>query len=186
MRIEPAVHTVKGVTYTIRSARVQDAQALSELRVTIDGETENMDREPGEALLAAEAFERIIREDTEASRNLFLVAVTPQGPNQAERIVGYSRCEGSPLKRLAHKVEFGVGVLKEYWGFGIGSGLLGESIRWADAQGVRKMVLYVLETNEPAIRVYRKLGFEQEGILRMDKKLSDGRYYDTVVMGRVR
>ena len=42
----------------------------------------------------------------------------------------------------------------------------------------------MLETNEKAIQLYQKLGFELEGILKNDKRLSDGKYYNTVVMGR--
>ncbi len=37
-----------------------------------------------------------------------------------KKIVGFSRCEGNWLKRSVHKVEFGVCVLKGYWGNGIG------------------------------------------------------------------
>jgi hypothetical protein len=39
-------------------------------------------------------------------------------------IVGFSRCEGNKLKRTAHKIEFEVCVLNEYWGYGIGKNLL--------------------------------------------------------------
>lgn len=35
---------VNGLNYTIRSAVEEDAKELSELRLQIDGETENMDR----------------------------------------------------------------------------------------------------------------------------------------------
>ncbi|CAM3863619.1 Acetyltransferase [Cohnella lubricantis] len=42
----------------------------------------------------------------------------------------------------------------------------------------------VLETNTKAIQLYEQFGFEMEGVLRKDKRLSDGRYYNTVVMGR--
>lgn len=42
----------------------------------------------------------------------------------------------------------------------------------------------MLEINEKAIKLYKKLGLEVEGILKNDKKLSDGKYYNTVVMGR--
>lgn len=45
---------------------------------------------------------------------------------------------GSALKRLAHKVEFGVGVMKEFWGYGIGKNLLQVSIDWADANNIKK------------------------------------------------
>lgn len=172
-------YTKNGLTFTIRSARQADASPLSELRLRIDGETENMDREPGEAFIDGPGFERIIRTDTESSRNLFLVADV-QG-----RVVGFCRCEGSMLKRFSHRVEFGVCVLKEFWGYGIGERLLEQSVGWADTSGIRKMTLNVLETNMKAISLYRKYGFEEEGVLRMDKLLSDGRFYNTIVMGRI-
>lgn len=169
---------VNGLHYAIRSAVEKDAQALSEVRLQVDGETENLDREAGEAFLDAAGFEQIIKTDTMSPRNLFLVAVVD------ERIVGFSRCEGVNLKRLAHKVEFGVGVVKEFWGYGIGKRLLQESIAWADSNGIKKITLNVLETNEKAIKLYRSLGFEVEGVLKKDKILSDGIYYNTVMMGR--
>jgi hypothetical protein len=59
--------------------------------------------------------------------NLFLVAEV------SERIVGFSRCEGNNLKRMSHKVEFGVCVLREYSGYGIGKNLLKESVHWAES-----------------------------------------------------
>ncbi|MET4560350.1 GNAT superfamily N-acetyltransferase [Lysinibacillus parviboronicapiens] len=68
--------------------------------------------------------------------------------------MGFSRCEGFALKRFSHKVEFGVGVLKEFWGYGIGKNFLQLSIDWADANDIKKMALHVLETNDKAIRLY--------------------------------
>ncbi|WP_068774951.1 GNAT family N-acetyltransferase [Paenibacillus sp. FJAT-26967] len=167
-----------GIYYTIRSAAGKDAKELSELRVQIDGETENLDRERGEAFIDPSGFEHIIQEDSGNRRSLFLVAVA-EG-----RIVGFSRCEGNDLKRFSHKVEFGVCVSNDYWGYGIGKNLLKESISWADSNGVKKITLNVLETNDKAIKLYSKLGFEIEGLLKKDKLLSDGKYYDTVMMGR--
>ncbi|NGQ94437.1 GNAT family N-acetyltransferase [Brevibacillus sp. SYP-B805] len=169
---------VNGISYTIRSAMEKDAKELSELRVQIDGETENLDREKGEAFIDIPAFERMIKMDAEKPRNLFLVAVVH------DRIVGFSRCEGIYLNRFSHKVEFGVCVLKDYWGYGIGKNLLKESVSWADSNGIKKMTLSVLETNEKAINLYKRFGFEIEGILKNDRKLADGKYYNTIMMGR--
>jgi RimJ/RimL family protein N-acetyltransferase len=143
-----------------------------------DGETENMDREKGEAYIDESGFRQIILEDSESPRNLFLVCEVDN------RIAGFSRCEGKLLKRVSHKVEFGVCVLQEFWGYGIGKNLLKETIHWADANDIQKISLNVLETNEKAIILYKNNGFEIEGVLKRDKLLSDGRYYDTVVMGR--
>jgi ribosomal protein S18 acetylase RimI-like enzyme len=178
MLINNQKFNINGVNYTIRSAINSDAQLLSELRLQIDGETENLDREKGEAYIDEPGFEQLIKADSENSRNIFLVAVAD------DRIVGFSRCEGNQLKRFSHKVEFGVCVLKEFWGYGIGKNLLKESITWTDSNGIKKITLNVLETNDKAIELYKKLGFEIEGVLKNDKILSDGKYYNTIVMGR--
>jgi len=170
--------SVNGLTYTIRSAITNDAKGLSELRVQIDGETENLDREKGEAFINESGFEQVIHTDAINPRNVFLVAVAN------ERLVGFSRCEGTYLKRFSHKVEFGVCILKDFWGYGIGKNLLKQSILWADCNGIKKITLSVLETNARAIQLYKRFGFEIEGILRNDKILSDGKYYNTIVMGR--
>ncbi|WP_201716339.1 GNAT family N-acetyltransferase [Rossellomorea arthrocnemi] len=176
--ITPTEHHTRNLTYTIRSARETDAGNLSNVRLQADGETENMDREKGEAYIDESGFRQIILEDSESPRNLFLVCEVDN------RIAGFSRCEGKLLKRVSHKVEFGVCVLQEFWGYGIGKNLLKETIHWADANDIQKISLNVLETNEKAIILYKNNGFEIEGVLKRDKLLSDGRYYDTVVMGR--
>lgn len=178
MEMEERKITANGKEFVIRCARLEDAAQLSKVRWQIDGETQNLDREQGEAFLDTSGFEKLIEADLENGKNLFLVAVADG------RIVGFSRCEGNPLKRLEHKAEFGIGVLKAYWGYRIGKNMLKESIAWCDTNGIRKMSLSVLETNKKAIALYEKFGFKTEGILENDKRLSDGHFYNTVIMGR--
>lgn len=179
MIIKQTEFKVRELSYSIRSAVIEDAEAVSKLRVQIDGETEYMDRESGEAYIDAAGFERIIKTDIERLTNLFLVAAIDN------RIIGYSRCEGTQLKRSLHKVEFGVCVLKEYWGYRIGKNLLQQSVSWADSTGIKKITLNVLETNDRAIKLYEHYGFKIEGILKQDKLLADGFFYNTIVMGRL-
>jgi RimJ/RimL family protein N-acetyltransferase len=178
MRVNPQEFYIHNLRYTIRSAIEKDAKNLSEVRLQIDGETENLDREKGEAFIDESGFKQIIKDDTESINNLFLVAEVN------DRIVGFIRGAGNKLKRTSHKVEFGIGVLKDYWGYGIGKNLLKEFIIWADSTGIKKITLHVLETNEKAIKLYQSYGFEVEGVLKKDKLLSDGNYYNTIVMGR--
>ncbi|MGG3468653.1 GNAT family N-acetyltransferase [Neobacillus pocheonensis] len=178
MKVNPKEFYIHNLRYLVRSALEEDAKTLSEVRVQIDGETENLDREQGEAYIDELGFKQIIKEDTESNSNLFLVA------EANEQIVGFSRCEGNKLKRTSHKVEFGICVLKKYWGYGIGKNLLKESLHWADSNGIKKITLNVLETNDKARMLYEKYGFEVEGILKKDKVLSDGNYYNTILMGR--
>lgn len=74
----------KGMHYSIRSATPSDAKELSELRLQLDGETENLDRESGEAFIDEAGFKQLIETDTTESKNLFLVAVVDNV------IVGYN------------------------------------------------------------------------------------------------
>lgn len=178
MIIDDQEYRVKGMQYTIRSAVEKDADTLCSLRVQLDGETENMDREAGEAFIDVAGFRELIRMDTAKRNHLFLVAVA------SGDIVGYCRCAGSELKRFSHQVEFGVCVARSFWGYGIGRELLESSLQWVEQQGIEKVTLKVLATNDKAIRLYEAGGFEIEGVLKRDRRHADGRYYDTVVMAR--
>ncbi|KAA8786564.1 RimJ/RimL family protein N-acetyltransferase [Paenibacillus sp. 4624] len=178
MIINDQDYRVKGMHYTIRSAMEKDADKLSSLRVQLDGETDNMDREAGEAFIDVAGFRELIRMDTAKRNHLFLVAVA------SGDIVGYCRCAGSELKRFSHQVEFGVCVARSFWGYGIGREMLQSSLQWVDEQGIEKVTLKVLATNDKAIRLYETSGFEVEGVFKRDRRHADGRYYDTVVMAR--
>lgn len=167
------------LTWTLRCPTEFDAEELSKLRVKIDGETENLDREPGENLLSTEDFEKVILEDAEAETSIFLIA-------EAEgKIVGFTRLAGNKLKRFRHKAGFGICILKEYWGYGIGRVLFENILMCADASGIEKISLTVVETNIKAIQLYKKYGFVEEGLLVKDRIHKDGNYYNTVVMGRI-
>ncbi len=118
MYIHKQEYHSKRLSYIIRSAEETDAATLSALRLKIDGETEYMAREQGEGFIDEQGFKELNRTDSRMPRNVFLVAET-EGI-----IVGFARCEGTYLKRSAHKVQFGVCVAKDYWGHGIGKHLL--------------------------------------------------------------
>lgn len=169
----------KRLKWILRCPTEDDATQLSKLRVQIDGETENLDREPGEDLLAPEGFEKIINEDSLREKSLFLVAEV-EG-----KIVGFSRCVGNELSRFQHKAEFGICIMKKYWGYGIGKVLLENILIWADTVALEKISLNVIQTNAKAIQLYKRYGFVEEGLLLKDRLHKDGNYYNTVVMGRL-
>lgn len=179
MIIESKIIEGKNLTWILRCPTKYDATELSKLRVKIDGETENLDREPGEGLLTPEDFEKLIYEDGVAEKTIFLVAEV-EG-----KIIGFTRLEGSKLSRFRHKAEFGICLLKEYWGHGIGKVLLGNVLMWADTVGIEKISLTVVQTNTKAIQLYKTYGFVEEGLLIKDRIHKDGNYYNTVIMGRL-
>ena len=169
----------KRLTWILRSPNKKDVEELSKLRVKIDGETENLDREAGEGLLTPKDFEKLIYEDNMSDRNLFLVSEV-EG-----KIVGFTRLEGNMLSRFKHKAEFGICILKEYWGYGIGKVLMENVLSLADTMGIKKISLNVVETNRKAIELYKSYGFIEEGLLINDRIHKDGKYYNTVIMGRI-
>jgi L-phenylalanine/L-methionine N-acetyltransferase len=88
--------------------------------------------------------------------------------------------------RRQHVGTIGMGVHDGYAGRGIGSALLAELVDIADNWlNIRRLELTVYTDNEPALRLYRRFGFVEEGTLR-DFAYRDGRYVDAYSMARLR
>lgn len=179
MQLESEKVNTKGLNWLLRSAWESDARSLSALRVLIDAETENLAREPGEALLSEEEFKQMIKADIQAEKNIFLV-VEVEG-----QLVGFARCVQLPLKRFNHQCDFGICILKDYCGYGIGNELLKTIVSWSETNGIEKISLNVIEDNLGAIHLYKRHGFVEEGLLIKDRKHNDGSYHNTVLMGRI-
>lgn len=80
-----------------------------------------------------------------------------------------------------HVAEVGLMVASNHRRRGIGSALMEEAFEWARASGITKVELEVFPHNEPAIALYRKLGFEEEGRLRGRYRIG-GQEVDAVLM----
>lgn len=91
---------------------------------------------------------------------------------------------GNSLKRYRHQGQFGMAVLKEYWGRGIGSRLIDTLVEWANSVGITRITLQVDKTNLQAIALYKKFGFREEGTLIKDA-LVNGIYRDSIIMARI-
>ena len=66
---------------------------------------------------------------------------------------------------------------------GVAAALMTAAEPFARARGARKLSLRVLSTNQPAMRLYERLGFEREGVQR-GEFLIGGRYVDDVLMAK--
>ncbi|WP_332697648.1 GNAT family N-acetyltransferase [Bosea sp. (in: a-proteobacteria)] len=95
---------------------------------------------------------------------------------------GFERYRG----RRAHVAYIGIGVHDDHRGTGVGSALLGELVDAADNWfGLRRLELTVYADNAAAIALYRKFGFEPEGLLRA-YAFRAGAYADALTMARLR
>lgn len=84
-----------------------------------------------------------------------------------------------------HGGALGMGLDQEYRRQGLGDALLAAALAHAGRIGLERVELQVYATNQPAIALYRKFGFETEGVKRRARKL-DGRYDDIIQMARLR
>jgi putative acetyltransferase len=88
--------------------------------------------------------------------------------------------------RRSHAGGLFMAVHDDLCGRGIGTALLAALIDAADNWlNLKRLELTVYVDNEPAIRLYKKSGFEVEGTRRADA-FRDGKFVDTLMMARVR
>ena len=91
------------------------------------------------------------------------------------RVVGSASIEVMPsngvgsMIRPLRMAELGIGILDGYRGLGIGQQLIAALEAWAADHGIERIVLLVADGNVGAIRLYRRLGYLDDGlVLRKD------------------
>jgi RimJ/RimL family protein N-acetyltransferase len=79
--------------------------------------------------------------------------------------------------------EIGMMVAADWRGRGVGTALVAAAVQWARAHALHKLALSVFPHNEPAIALYRKFGFVEEGRLVQHVRRADGQLWDLIEMG---
>ncbi|URZ07116.1 GNAT family N-acetyltransferase [Clostridium felsineum] len=161
----------------IREAKPQDAALMLEYLYKIGGESDFLTFGQGELKKSEFEEKEFIENAVKSDNALFLVA-------EAEgKIVGNLNFAGGKNSKVRHTGEFGVSVLKEYWGQRIGKKLIERLIAWSkEASIIRKINLRVRTDNLRAIALYEDLGFIKEGIIKRDFFI-EGKFYDSFSMG---
>lgn len=178
MRYKLKEHRLKnGAACQLRSPLPSDAAAILQLmRITSD-ETGFMARYSDELKMPLQSEERFL-EATLHSPGDLMVCAAVDGAIVAN--AGISPI--APRERYRHRATFGISVLKEYWGLGIGSLLLAAIISGAREMGLEMLELEVVCTNERAIALYEKFGFRRYGTRPHSFKYRDGSYADEYLM----
>ena len=142
----------------IRTATGDDAAGVLHCFVKTHTETDNMLTYPEERGFS-EADERdYLGERAVRTDSVELCAVV------GGEIVGTAGFDpvGTQIK-LRHRATFGIGILKDYWGLGIGRALTESCIALAKQAGYRQLELDVLAANQAAILLYQSVGFTEYG-----------------------
>lgn len=101
-----------------------------------------------------------------------------------ERIVGWADIFPDKSESMTHSGSLGIGVISEYRGQGIGGKLLASCIKKAQDNGISRIVLHVREDNENAIALYKRAGFQAEGVMK-NYMLIDGIFFGALIMSLI-
>jgi RimJ/RimL family protein N-acetyltransferase len=149
---------------------------LEYVRAVVE-ETEFFVIEPDELPTTAEEERTWIQDHLDHPGKILLLAETDGC------IVGNVRIESGSYRRVAHKGNLSMAVVRDWRGRGVGTALLRAALEWAKSSpSIEKVCLDVFATNSAAIRVCEKLGFTEEGRRIKEVKRGPDDYVDMVTM----
>ncbi|MFM7718616.1 MAG: N-acetyltransferase family protein [Actinomycetota bacterium] len=158
----------------VRPARGRDARALRDLLREVVAE--------GRWIRSRRALRTVGDERRRTRRSwtddrAYLVAEVGRA------VVGSLEIVRDRSEATRHVATFGMHVARAHRGRGVGTALLREALRWAEAVGVRKVELSVYPDNAAALALYASFGFREEGRLARHSLRGDG-FADELLMGR--
>ncbi len=160
----------------IREAVEADAADCISYVNRVAGETDNLTFGLNEFGFTLEKEIEFIKSSAQAKNGLMLIARVDG------EMAALANMRGADLKRLEHIAEFGITVLKKFWGCGLGAAISEQVLTWAKQSGViRKINLKARSDNQNAIDLYRKLGFTTVGTITRDFFIN-GKFYDNIFM----
>ncbi|CEQ22955.1 GNAT family acetyltransferase [[Clostridium] sordellii] len=160
----------------IRPVKIEDSQSINEIR-RMNGVKENT------LAISSERVE-LTKRTTENldSNNHTMVAEIIEGNNK--KVVGLASLNVNASPRIRHSASIGISVHVDYQGMGIGKKLMKELIDLSDNWLMLvRLELGVYPDNEKALKLYKSLGFEEEG-LKKYSAIRNGKYVDEIIMGR--
>jgi phosphinothricin acetyltransferase len=162
-------------TALVRDAEPADLAAIRRIyNEGIEDRVATLDEEP------KDEAEMLAWWSDHAGRYAVLVA-----EDQAHDVIGWASL--NPYShRCAHRgiADLSVYVARSARGTGIASALLEQLEQRATSEGFHKIVLFMLQLNEPARALYTKFGYRDIGVFR-EQGLLDGRFVDVTAMEKL-
>ncbi len=144
------------MSIVIEKASPMDAAAMLEYLRQIGGETDNLTFGAEGLPFTVEEEAAHIKQAENSCDEIMLVA------KDNGRIVGDAGLSRLP-RRMQHRGDLGIAVLRAYWNKGVGHLLLDAIIRFARENSFDGIDLQVRSDNASAIHLYEKFGFQKLG-----------------------
>ena len=158
MQYERKIVLKNGKEVLIRTGGAADGAAVFACFNQTHAETDYLLSYPDENSFDPEQEARFLEEKKKSPNGIELVAVVDG------KIAGTAGIEAVGQKyKVRHRAEFGISVLKAYWGLGLGRALAEACIQCAKVAGYDQLELNAVAENSRALALYRSLGFEEFG-----------------------
>lgn len=177
MIFEPKQITLKNnKTVVIRQAEVSDAENLLNCIKTYIPTSNFIPKLESEFKLTVNQEKEWINSFLINDNSLLLVT------EYEGKIIGNIDLTGSRRKLMEHTAVIGMGMLQEWQNVGLGTALLSVIIEWAKNNPILELIwLQVYTENEAGLNLYRKMDFEENGIIQNFFK-QDNKYFHNLTM----
>lgn len=177
MKYHRQVPLKNGTVALLRNGAESDGAAALENFLQTHRETDFLLTYPEETRITPQQEGAFLAQKEASPREIEILALVDG------RIAGTAGIEAVGTKeKVRHRAEFGISVLKEYWGLGIGRALTEACIECAKAAGYAQLELTVAAENERAIALYQKVGFAAYGRNPKGFKSRAGGYQEILSM----
>ena len=177
MELPEKIFTLKdGREAGIRSARPGDAAEMVAFMKTTAGQTEFLLRYPEECTMDA-AGEAVFIDDVLHSPDQVMPCCFVDG-----HLAGNAMLTMNSRLKTCHRGSVAIGLLREYWGLGIGTALLEALEEIARARGLMYLDLDYIEGNRRGRCLYEKRGFRQIAEIPDAYRLKDGSFSKSILM----
>ena len=143
---------------TIRNGEYKDGAICLELFNKTHEETDYLFTYPEESTRTVEWESEFLQSLTDGDSGIEMVCMLD---GKCVGMAGFD-CVRDNIK-TRHRAEFGVSVLKDYWGLGVGRKLCEACIECAKMAGYEQLELDVVSENKRALALYESLGFVEYG-----------------------
>ena len=158
MKYNKTVTLKNGREALLRNGDAADGKEVFESFNLTHAETDFLTSYPDENSYDPEQEAKFLEEKANSSNEIEIIAVIDG------KIAGTAGIDAVGKKyKVRHRAEFGISILKEYWGIGLGKALTQACIQCAKEAGYEQLELDVVADNERAISLYRSMGFVEFG-----------------------
>ena len=158
MKYNQKIFLKNGKEAWLRNGDAADGRIVYDVFNATHAETDYLLTYPDENSFDPEQEAQFLEGKTSSPDEIEIIAMVDGRVAGTAGIEAVGRCY-----KDKHRAEFGISILKEYWGLGLGKALTKACIQCAKEAGYAQLELNVVAENSAAISLYKSLGFIEFG-----------------------